>query len=167
MRRSAFVGVLAAGVLASAWFSMQPLADPYNGAQRASRAQSLLPVAAPAAVEPTAAPVIAPLPERISELSSTLQASLLSGGCLSESEAMTRIMDVTAGADHYTAFAAVREVSAQEHPCGAIDVALGRSRGAFEQTSSAPEEPIVADTPPFFGDGQPVGGGGGPGYPQS
>ena len=48
MRRSAFVGVLAAGVLASAWFSMQPLADPYNGVQRASRAQSLLPVAAPA-----------------------------------------------------------------------------------------------------------------------
>lgn len=167
MRRSAFVGVLAAGVVASGWFALQPLADPYRSATAQAGASAakpaLQPVVAMAAEAP--APVALPeLPQRISALSTNLQAALLDGGCLSETEAMTRIMDITAGADHYTAFAAVREASSREHPCGSVDIALGRTRGAFEQSGAAPPSTPPALAPPFFGDGQPVGGGGGPGY---
>lgn len=169
MRRSAFVGVLAAGVLASGWFAVQPLADPNRPAPARAVAgpdvaqPALQPIVAMAADAP-ASVVLPELPQRVSALSSNLQAALLEGGCLSETEAMTRIIDVTAGADHYTAFAAVREVSGQEHPCGAIEIALGRSRGAFEQSIAAPDTSPPTQAPPFFGDGEPVGGGGGPGY---
>lgn len=165
MRRTAFVGVLTAGLLASAWFALQPLADPY----RPDGASASPNVAHP--IAPSVQEIASSAPSLLAEapaLAGELQQALAGGdACLSEGEALERIIEVTSKAEYATAVAAVQEVSAQEQRCGAVAVALGRSRGAIAQTNVSAPAPTNDRPPANFGSGEPIGGGGGPGYIQN
>ena len=165
MRRTAFVGVLATGILASAWFAVQPLADPHHPASAEAANPNVAQPDVPSLTEIGSALEVAMADPSSSELAANLEQALLGDECLSEGEALVKIINVTSGADHETAAAAVEQVSARAHPCGAIDVALGRSRGVAQQTTQPQPQPQPQATEPaFFGTGAPVGGGGGPGY---
>jgi hypothetical protein len=165
MRRTAFVGVLATGILASAWFAVQPLADPPHPASAEAANPNVAQPDVPSLTEIGSTMEVALASPSSSELAAHLEQALLGDECPSEGEALVKIINVTSGADHETAAAAVEQVSARAHPCGAINVALGRSRGVAQQTTQPQPQPQATE-PAFFGTGAPVGGGGGPGYRQ-
>lgn len=164
MRRTAFVGVLATGILASAWFAAQPLADPYRPAPAETANSDVAHPDVPSLTEIGSTLEVAMIQPSQGELAAALEHALLGDECPSEDEAMAKIVNATSGVDHEIAAAAVEQVSARTHACGAVDVALGRSRGVAQQAKApqAPQPP--ANEPAFFGTGAPVGGEGGPGY---
>ncbi|WP_135211403.1 hypothetical protein [Vitreimonas flagellata] len=166
MRRIAFVGVLATGIAASAWFAAQPLADPHRTAPTQAANPNLAHPNATYMTEIGSTLEVAMIQPSQGELAAALEHALLGEECPSEDEAMVKIINATSGVDHEIAAAAVEQVSARAHGCASIDVALGRSRGVAQQAKApeAPQPPV--NEPAFFGTGAPVGGEGGPGYRQ-
>lgn len=164
MRRTAFVGVLATGILASAWFAAQPLADPYRPALAETANSDVAHPDVPSLAEIGSTLEVAMIQPSQGELAAALELALLGDECPTEDAAMAKIINATAGVDHEVAAAAVEQVSARAHGCASIEVALGRTRGVAQQ-AKAPETPQPQLTEPaFFGTGAPVGGEGGPGY---
>lgn len=164
MRRTAFVGVLATGILASAWFAAHSLVDPHRPAPVETANSDVVQPDVPSLTEISSTPEVAIIQPSQGELAAALEHALLGHECPSEVEAMVKIINATSGVDHEIAAAAVEQVSARTHGCASVDVALGRTRGVAQQ-AKAPEAPQPpANEPAFFGTGAPVGGEGGPGY---
>lgn len=94
--------------------------------------------------------------------------------CLGEAEALKAISNTTAGWDVAVASTALQDVARDNNSCGAVQSALDRARDVVAQTvaTAAPAAEATKTqatrrgSPPPVGDGDAIGGNGGPGYLQ-